>query len=77
MQREPVESASLRSVGYDEAARTLEVEFNSGGIYRYLDVPPDTYRTFRQDESLGRYFARNIRNTYECWKLVRRPADKS
>ena len=77
MQRDAVESTSLRSVGYDPADRTLEVEFNSGGIYRYLDVPPDIYRTFRQDESLGRYFARNIRNTYECWRLVRRPADKS
>jgi hypothetical protein len=74
MQREPVESTSLRSVGYDSAVRTLEVEFRSGGIYRYLEVPPAAYRALRDDESLGRYFARNIRNTYECWKLVRRPA---
>jgi hypothetical protein len=73
MEREPVESTSLRSVGYDPRTHTLEVEFHSGGIYRYLDVPPDMYRTLRQSDSLGRVFARQIRNAYECWKLVRRP----
>jgi hypothetical protein len=77
MQREPVESSSLRSVGYDPVAQTLEVEFRSGGIYRYLDVPPETFTAFLRDESLGRYFVRNIRNTYECWRLVRRAAESS
>lgn len=71
MERESVESTSLRSVGYEARTQTLEVEFNSGGIYRYLAVPPEMYRTLRESDSLGRVFARQIRNAYECWKLVR------
>lgn len=74
MQREPVELRSLRSIGYDAADQTLEVEFRSGGIYRYMGVPPAVYTALCHNASLGSYFARNIRNSYECWKLVRQPA---
>ena len=77
IEREPVQSASLRSVGYDAREHMLEVEFHSGGIYRYVGVPFETYRALRASDSLGRFFARNVRNTYECWKLVRRPAVSS
>ncbi len=71
MEREPIESTSLRSLGYEPGTHTLEVEFNSGGIYRYLDVPPEMYQTLREAESPGRVFTRQIRNAYECWKLIR------
>ena len=33
MERIPVESSNLASVGYDSDSLTLEIEFNSGGIY--------------------------------------------
>ena len=44
MQRQPVESSSLASVGYEERTRTLEVEFHNGGVYQYLEVPASVHR---------------------------------
>ncbi|WP_329909961.1 KTSC domain-containing protein [Serratia quinivorans] len=39
MNRFPVSSSNLRSVGYDTQTIILEVEFNSGWVYQYLGVP--------------------------------------
>ena len=34
-----VRSSALRSVGYDQEQRVLEIEFTNGAVYRYFDVP--------------------------------------
>ncbi|EPE1183623.1 KTSC domain-containing protein [Providencia stuartii] len=39
MNRVPVSSSNLQSVGYDPATHVLEIAFHSGGIYQYLNVP--------------------------------------
>lgn len=43
MNRIPVDSSNIASIGYDAEDKTLEVEFNDGGIYRYYDVPPSVH----------------------------------
>lgn len=40
MQRHEVESSVIRAVGH---TRVLEIEFESGRIYQYYDVPEDIY----------------------------------
>lgn len=64
MQRHHVRSSVLRSVGYDEDARTLEIEFASGAIYRYFEVPPVVFVGLMAAESLGEYFSHHIRDEY-------------
>jgi hypothetical protein len=61
MRRERVHSEALRSVGYDPDARILEIEFNSGTVYRYFDVPPSVHAGLMTAESKGEYYAMNIR----------------
>jgi hypothetical protein len=39
MLRQEVNSSELRWVGYEESALLLEVEFHSGEVYRYFQVP--------------------------------------
>jgi len=39
----PVRSSTLQAVAYDEASRTLFVQFRSAATYEYRDVPPETY----------------------------------
>lgn len=34
-------SRALREVGYEASTRTLRVHFRHGGLYDYLDVPPE------------------------------------
>lgn len=64
MDRISVRSSNIRSVGYDLASSTLEIEFNSGSVYQYLNVPADEYEGLMNASSKGRYFNSNIKGTY-------------
>jgi hypothetical protein len=44
MNRQPVASSNLSSVGYDADNQILEVAFHHGGIYQYYGVPVGVYR---------------------------------
>lgn len=67
--RTPVASSSVRSIGYDEDDETLEVEFQSGGVYRYADVPRETYEEFLRARSHGGYFHENVRGQYDYHRV--------
>jgi hypothetical protein len=71
MKRTPVESSMIASVGYDEASRILEIEFNNGRVYQYADVPPEEYQGLMEADSHGRYFLAHIRDVYD-YRRVRR-----
>lgn len=73
MERKPVTSSNILSVGHDPLTQELEVEFKGGGLYRYVDVPAETYAEFILSESPGRYFAQHIKPNYECRKVVMLP----
>ena len=64
MNRVPVVSSNIRSVGYDESSETLEIEFTSGSIYQYFDVPESEYKRLINAASKGRYFNQNIKESY-------------
>lgn len=64
-----IESTSIRSVGYDEATKTLEVTFRSGLTYQYKGVPEATFRSLVTAESAGKYFAQNIKDEYAVKKV--------
>ena len=62
MQRTRVQSEALRSVGYDVDTCMLEVEFTSGAIYRYFDVPDHVHTALMAADSHGEFYASFIRN---------------
>ena len=72
MKRTDVESSMLASVGYDEKSKTLEVEFNHGGVYQYFEVEKEVYEKLMNAESLGSYFYHNIRDDYDYNRVRRR-----
>ena len=54
MDRLPVESSNLASVGYDDNSETLEVEFLKGGaVYQYFNVPRVEYDRLMDAHALG------------------------
>jgi hypothetical protein len=56
MQREPIDSTVLASMGYAATSRILELEFRgTGQVYRYFDVPPQEHAAFLAAESKGTY----------------------
>ena len=67
-----VESSMIHAVGYDAETQTLEVVFNSGGIYHYEDVPPEEYEGLMDAESKGRYMRANIIDVYPYYQVSRR-----
>ena len=69
MNRTPVSSSNLRSVGYDSSTETLEVEFHSGGIYQYFGVPSSIHDALMSAGSHGEYFAANVKNNYRWQKI--------
>lgn len=64
MRRTAVESTTMRSVGYEPAQQILEIEFTSGAVYQYLEVPIAVFDELMQAESKGRYFNHEIRDDY-------------
>lgn len=64
MNRTPVQSSNIASIGYDEGEKVLEVEFHSGAVYQYEDVPPEVHGDFMNASSAGRFFSENIRGIY-------------
>lgn len=69
MLRTPVSSSDLRSVGYDPQTQTLEIEFNSGEVYQYFNVPVGIYQGLMSAASHGKYFHQNIKNTYSYRRI--------
>jgi hypothetical protein len=65
MKRIKVESSSIESLGYDFDTRTLEIEFKRGAIYQYKNVESDILIKLIFAESIGKYFAQYIKNSYE------------
>ena len=64
MNRQPVVSTNLVSVGYDAATRTLEIEFHGGRVYRYDGVPSSVHQGLMSAPSHGRYFRGQIMHQY-------------
>ena len=71
MDRTPVESSNIQSIGYDPATRVLEVEFGkseledpSNRIYIYRDVPPEVHEALMEDISHGGYLNANVAHEF-------------
>jgi hypothetical protein len=67
-----VESSMIHAVGYDAETRTLEVIFNSGGIYFYDEVPPEVYEKLMAAQSKGQFMRSAILEVYPASELATR-----
>jgi KTSC domain len=62
MEREPVSSENIASIGYENG--TLEVEFTSGRVYQYFDVPEHVFEELMRADSHGRFFNQQVRGQF-------------
>ncbi len=65
MERQPVTSSHIISIGYDETTQTLEVEFTNEKTFQYFNVPKTVYDNFINSESKGRFFRLSIKSNFE------------
>lgn len=61
IKRQPVKSTNIKSMGYDEKSRTVEIEFHKGAIWQYSPIMPKAWQEFSNADSKGTYFAQYIR----------------
>jgi hypothetical protein len=64
MQRQPVQSRALRSIGYDAETEELQIEFQSGSAYAYQGVPPSVYEWLMRIPNKGVFVTRQIVGQY-------------
>ncbi|MBU1246527.1 KTSC domain-containing protein [Patescibacteria group bacterium] len=69
MQRTQVNSSNICSIGYDMQADILEVEFISGDIYQYFNVPEYLHQQFLNTSSHGQFLNDHIRYNYRYQKI--------
>jgi hypothetical protein len=62
--REFVASSTIQSMGYDAASSTLEIEFLTGSIYQYYNVPEHIYEQMCAAPSKGQFLHQYIKNAY-------------
>lgn len=68
-------SSTIHRVEYNEKEKTMEIEFRSGNLYRYYDVPPRLWKVFQLyiecEGSAGSFFNEYVKNKFTSEKLSR------
>lgn len=57
-----VSSSNLAAIGWEKGV--CRVEFKSGAIWEYSDVPESVYLGVKNSESVGKSFIADIRDSY-------------
>jgi len=57
-------------VGYDDTTKTLEIEFQSGIVYRYSGVPSKVHAELMRSDPIGKYFSDKIRNRFQAKQVA-------
>lgn len=63
------QSSNLRSVRYDELKKNMEIEFRSGIVHQYQNVPPSVHTGLLKASSAGIFYSENIRNRFRTVTL--------
>ena len=69
MKRTKVNSSTLKSAGYQGTSFTLELEFTTGSVYQYSNVPISVYQELMDAPSKGSYFNDYIKDKYRYKKI--------
>ena len=64
-----VQSSNLAAIDYDWSG-TLTIEFHSGGVYEYYNVPHSEYAGLMNASSHGEYFHAHIKGHYSYRKIA-------
>jgi len=55
MRRSAVKSELIKSVGYNEKTRTLEVCYSDSSVFEYFSVPPSVFRRLQEKNPGARW----------------------
>jgi hypothetical protein len=64
MERRKVSSSKIRSVGYEERARILEVEHTDGSVFQYAGVSQELYRRMMAAPSIASFYQDRVEEDF-------------
>jgi hypothetical protein len=64
-----VQSSNLAAIDFDWSG-TLTIEFHSGSVYEYYNVPASEYDGLMSASSHGEYFHAHIKNRYDYRRIA-------
>lgn len=70
MFRTPVNSSNIRAISYDASSATLEVEFHSGTVYRYFDIPIYLHQGLMSASSKDGFLNDHIKFSYRYQRVA-------
>ena len=66
-------SSTIHRVDYNEKEKVMEIEFRTGNVYRYYNVPPRMWKIFQLyiecEGSAGSFFNEYIKNQFTSEKM--------
>lgn len=63
-----VDSSNIESIGYDDEARELHVQFLQSGYYIYSEVPRGVFDNLMNAPSKGSFLNREVKGYYSFAK---------
>jgi hypothetical protein len=60
-----IDSSFLKSVAFDNNTQQLEIHFQNGSEYTYVEVPLTTYEAMMNAASIGRFYQQNIKGKFK------------
>jgi hypothetical protein len=69
MERKRVNSSKLKSVGYDEKSRTLEIEMSNGQVFQYTGVYPEVFRRLMAAPNPTAFYDDKIAEEYSAKRV--------
>jgi len=70
MKRTYVMSTDIKSIGYEEDSRLLEIEFLDSSVYQFQNVPKIAHLALMMAPAKGLHFNNNIKNHFPCIKVT-------
>ena len=64
MERQLLGSSDLKSVGYDNVSRMLEIEFTDGAVKRYFGVPTHVYQDLLESPTFNTFFREHVEDRF-------------
>lgn len=75
MEFESVKSSYIKRVGYDPERQKMAVEFKNGAIWVYEGVPQSAHVSLMLAESIGSFFAHEIKGVFDGYKQQTQPEE--
>lgn len=64
-----VNSSLIKTADYNSKDKTLDIEFRTGGTYRYHEISAPRFRGFIHAKSQGKYFLKHIKGVFPAQRL--------